>query len=107
MGRPPRRWFVKHLKKEPNARFELIRGAFERRIRCAIVRAVERRIWHTPVHTARMRRKVRTHLTDSIAQRDHEVETLCKEVVQVLRPVRAYVDAARAHDANGVPVQRL
>ena len=49
------------------------------------------------MHELRVRRELGTHLADAVAQRDHDVEPLRRELVEVLGAVRADVDAAPLH----------
>ena len=73
------------------------RGAFERGQAGPVVRALERGVGNAPVHELRMRRELGTDLADAVAQRDHEVEPLRDELVEVLGPVRADVDPTLVH----------
>ena len=88
-------------------RLELVGGALERRVRGAVRRTLERRVGDAPVHELRVRRELRAHLADAVAQRDHLVEALGDELVEVLGAVRADVDATRPQHADRVRVQRL
>ena len=54
-----------------------------------------------------MGRELGTDFPDPVAQRDHDVETLRDELVQVLGAVPADVDTAPLHHAHRVGVQRL
>ena len=95
------------MEQEPDAGLELGRGAFERGIGRAVVRALERRVGNAPVHELGVRRELGTDLADAVAQRDHEVEPLATELVEVLGSVRADVDAALLHDPHRVGMERL
>src|SRR5262245_27160521 len=54
-----------------------------------------------------MRGELWTDLSNAIAQRDHHVEALRNELVEVLGAVGADVDPALSHDPYGIGVQRL
>ena len=56
---------------------------------------------------SRMRRELGADLANAIAQRDHQVEGLRDELVEVLAPIAAEVDASLADHAHGVGMQRL
>ena len=72
-----------------------------------LVGRFERGVGNAPVHETRMGRELGTDLPDPVAQRDHDVETLRDELVQVLGAVPADVDTALLHHAHRVGVQRL
>ena len=52
--------------------------------------------------SSRVRRELRADLPDAVAQRDHHVEALRDELVEVLGAVRADVDPALLHDPHRV-----
>ena len=95
------------MEQEADAGLELGRGAFERRVGRAVVRALERGIGNAPVHEVGVRRELGADLADPVAQRDHDVEALRDELVEVLGAVRADVDAALLHHPHRVGMQRL
>ena len=88
-------------------RLELGGGALERRVRRPVGRALERRVGDAPVDELGLRRELGADLADAVAQRDHHVEALRDELVEVLGAVAADVDAALAHHAHRVGMQRL
>ena len=59
-----------------------------------LVGAFERGVGNAPVHETRMGRELGTDLPDPVAQRDHHVETLRDELVEMLGAVPADVDTA-------------
>src|SRR5688572_15996311 len=101
MSGPPRRWLIgQFLELESDASRELVSGALERGVRGAVRRTLEPRVGHAPVHELRARRELRAHLANAIAERDHLVEALRDELVDVLRAVRADVDVSPLEHTN-------
>ena len=90
-----------------DARLELRRGAFERGGGGPVGWALARGVGNAPVDELRVRRELGTDLADAIAERDHHVEAIGDELVEVLGAVAADVDPASLHDAHRVRMQRL
>ena len=88
--------WVEQVEPEADARLELGRGAFERRVRGTVGRTLERRVGNAPVHELGAGRELGADLSNAVAQRDHRVEPLGDELVEVLGAVRADVDATLA-----------
>ena len=78
---------------EADAGLELGGGALERRVGGAVGRTLERRVGDAPVDELGSRRELRADLANAVAQRDHRVEPLGAELVEVLGAVGADVDA--------------
>ena len=70
-------------------------------------RTLERRVGNAPVDELGSGRERRAHLANPVAQRDHGVEPLGDELVEVLGAVRADVDSTLPQDADRVGMQRL
>ena len=66
-----------------------------------------RRVGDAPVDQLRMAGELRADLADPVAQRDHVAEPLPGELLQVLGPAPADVDAVLAHDPHRLRMQRL
>ena len=77
------------------------------RVRGPVGRAFERGVGHAPVHELGAVRELGADLPNAVAQRDHRVEPLGDELVEVLGAVGADVDAPFLQDADRVRVQRL
>src|SRR5438876_1188816 len=107
MRGPPRRSFGQQVKQKADARLELGGSAFESRGGGTRARANECRVGNAPVHELRVGRELGADLSDAVAQRDHEVEPHCEELVEVLGAVRADIDAPFAHDPDRVRMQRF
>ena len=72
-----------------------------------LVVALTRRVGHAPVDELGVVRELGADLANAVAQRDHAVEALRGEFVQVLGAVGADVDPPLAHDADGVGMERF
>src|SRR5215212_7890585 len=92
---------------EPDPRLEVGRGPFECAVRRPGARTCRSRIGNAPVRALGVRGELGTHLAHAVTERDHHVELAGAELVEVLGPLSADVDAAGAHDADGVRMQRL
>ena len=68
-------------------------------------RTLERGVGNAPVHELGAGRELRADLSNAVAQRDHRVEPLGDELVDVLGAVRADVDSTLLKDADGVGMQ--
>src|SRR4051794_30020315 len=82
--------------------FEFRGRSLECGVRGAVRCALERRVGHAPVHHLRVRRKLRTHLTHTIAERDHCVETLAGDLVNLGTTSSVDINAAALHHAYRV-----
>ena len=65
------------------------------------------RIGNAPVDGLRVAGELGTHLAHAIAQTDDEVEALRREFLQMFGAATAEIDAALAHDADRLRVERL
>src|SRR5690606_13454880 len=87
------------VKQELDARGEFVRRPGEHRVSVVGVRRLGGRVGHAPVRHPCAPREVRADLADTVAQADHMVEGLTGELVEVLGPAVADVDAALPHHA--------
>src|SRR5215218_2572317 len=95
------------MQPKANACLELGSGALERGVVRAIGRSCKCRVRDAPVHEVWVCWKLGTHLSDAVAKRDHVIEVLRRELVQMLGTLRADVDPSLPHDPNRIRVQLL
>src|SRR4029078_1814963 len=84
MASPPGGRFLQLKEQEPDPRLELGRKVLERGQGGPVVRPRERGIRDAPVNDLGVRRELRAHLLDPIAQRDHEGAALRDEGADIL-----------------------
>src|SRR3954467_8939048 len=95
------------LEEEADPALKLGRGALEGGQYLLIAPRLATRIGKAPMDQLRPAGKFRTYLAHAIAEADHVVEALCRELAQVLRPSARKIDAACAHHPYRVGMQRL
>src|SRR3954464_2191313 len=98
---------VDGLDQEADARLDLGRGALERGQRLPIAAGLTCRVGDAPMDRRRRARELWADLSHSVAEADHVVEALTRELVQVLGAPLGNVQAACAHHPHGVRVKWL
>src|SRR5215207_1362648 len=92
---------------EPDARLELGRRSLEGRQRLVVGAGLMCGVADAPVDRLRRTGELGTDLTHAVAEADHVVEAPAAELVEVLGAAAGQIDAALAHHADGVRMQRL
>src|SRR5215213_9773432 len=95
------------LEQERDPRGQLVGGALERGKAALASSRLTIGVRDAPMDQSGRVREIGADLADAIAEADHVVESLGRELVEVLGLPPAEIDAARAHHAHGVGMKRL
>src|SRR4051794_39437931 len=95
------------LAEEADARLELSGGALEGRQRLVIGSRLACRVADAPVDRLRCAGKLGTDLAHAVAQADHVVEVLARELGEVFGTAACEINPAPAHHADRIGMQWL